>query len=129
MLAKSILIWLSILPLAILNGGLRDNIIAPIIGMEYARPISALTLCLLIFLVSLLFISKLRKGIRKDYIFMDLLWILLTIIFETGMNLSLGNSFEEIIATYNITTGNLWLLVVIFIGIVPYLTAKLKHII
>jgi len=129
MLIKSILIWFSILPLAILNGGLRDKIIAHIIGIEYARPISALTLCLLIFLVSLLFIPKLGKGIRKDYIFMGLLWILLTIIFETGMNLSLGNSYEEIIATYNITTGNLWLLVVIFIGIVPYLTAKLKHII
>jgi len=129
MLVKSILIWLSILPLAILNGGLRDKIIAPLIGMEYARPISGLILCLLIFAVSLLFIPKLGKGSRKDYIFMGLLWILLTIIFETGLGLSLGNTCKEIIATYNITTGDLWLLVIMFIGIVPYLTAKLKHII
>jgi hypothetical protein len=129
MLVKSILIWLSMLPLAILNGGLRDKIIAPLIGMEYARPISAFTLCLLIFVVSLLFIPKLGKGSRKDYIFVGLLWISLTIIFETGMGLSLGNRLEEIIAAYNITTGDLWLLVVIFIGIVPYLSAKIRHII
>ena len=129
MLFKSILLWLSMFPLAILNGALRDKVIAPLIGMGYAKPLSGLTLCLLIFIVSLIFISKLGKGSRKDYVLMGLLWLLLTIIFETAMGLSLGNSYEEIVSAYNITTGDLWLLVVLFVGILPYLSAKIKHII
>ena len=129
MILKSILIWALIIPLAILNGGLRDELIAPLIGIEYARPLSGLTLCLLAFAVSLLFIPKLGKGSRKDYLFIGLVWILLTVIFETVMILALGNSCGEVIKAYDITTGDLWLMVVLFTGIVPYLSAKTKHII
>ncbi len=127
MLAKSLLIWLSIIPLAILNGGLRENIIEPLIGEKYANPVSGIILCLLIFAVALIFIPRLGSGSKKTYLKMGLLWILLTIVFETAFGLLLGNKLSEILQAYNIATGNLWLVVVIFIGVVPLLVAKIKH--
>ena len=39
----------------------------------------------------------------------------------------MGIGLNEIINSYNITTGNLWLIVVIFIGIVPLLIAKIRR--
>ena len=129
MLLKSMLIWISIIPLAILNGGLRQKILEPSFGEQIAEPISCLILCTLIFIVSLIFIPRLGKGNTRTYLTMGIIWILLTIVFETIFGLFMGNTFKEIINTYNITTGNLWLIVVVFIGIAPFLVAKIKRII
>ena len=81
------------------------------------------------FIVSLIFIPRLGNGNIRTYLTIDIIWVLLTIIFETILGLFMGNPFKEIINAYNITTGNLWLIVVVFMGIVPLLVAKIKHII
>jgi hypothetical protein len=128
-LLKSILIWFSILVLAILNGAFRNYITTPLIGEKYSRPMSGITLCGLIFIDSLFFIPLLGKGLKRTYIQMGILWVLLTIIFETILGLVQGMSFNKIINAYNITTGDLWLIVVLFIGFVPMIIAKMKHII
>jgi len=129
MLKKSILIWLSIIPLAILNGGLRENFLINWLGESYAEPVSGIILCLLIFIVSLVFIPRIGRGNSKTYLKMGFLWIVLTIIFETTFGLAIGNSFSELLKAYDITTGNLWLIVVVFIGTTPWLIAKIRKII
>jgi len=125
MIKKSIFIWLSIIPLAILNGGLRDLVLTPLISRAYSLPLSGITLCLVIFIVSLIFIPRLGRGTERDYIKMGLLWMVLTICFECA--LGMDRPFSEMIEAYDITTGNLWLLVVLFVGIVPWLIKKIKH--
>ncbi|MCL2380512.1 MAG: hypothetical protein FWC64_02835 [Treponema sp.] len=127
MIKKSMLIWLLIVPLAILNGGLREGILEPMIGSKYANPISGIILCILIFIVSFLFIPRLGKGEKGTYLKIGLLWVLATVVFETGLSFLMGIGLNEIINSYNITTGNLWLIVVIFIGIVPLLIAKIRR--
>ena len=129
MIKKSILIWSLMIPLAILNGALREGLIEPIIGEKYANPISCLILCILIFIVSFIFIPKLGNGMKVVYIKIGILWVLLTIIFETILGLFMGNTIKEIIMAYNILTGNFWLIVVIFIGFIPLLIAKIKKIV
>ena len=129
MLKKSILIWASIIPLAILNGGLREKVLINWLGESCAEPVSGIILCLLIFIVSLVFIPRIEKGEPKTYLKMGILWIVLTIIFETIFGLAIGKSFSELLKAYDITTGNLWLIVVVFMGVVPCLIAKIKRII
>ena len=126
MILKSMLIWLSIIPLAIANGALREGLLTPLIGDKFAYPISGIILCILIFIVSFIFIPKLGKGTKKTYLTIGLLWFFSTVIFETVLGLFEGIAFIEIINAYNITTGNLWLIVVIFTGIAPFLVAKIK---
>ena len=129
MIKKSILIWLSIIPLAILNGGFREKFLIFWVGENYAEPISGFILCLLIFIVSLIFIPRLGKGKPKTYWKMGTLWVALTIVFETVIGITMGNTLTELLNAYNITTGNLWLLVVLFTGITPWLVAKIKRIV
>ena len=129
MIKKSILIWLLIIPLAILNGILRESVLIPFIGIKYALPISGIILCSFIFVVSLIFIPKLGRGINKTYWVIGGLWIILTILFETIMGLASGNNLSDLMKAYDITSGDLWLLIVIFVGIAPWLTAKIKRII
>ena len=127
MVKKSMLIWLLFIPLAILNGALREGFIKPWVGEIYANLISVVILCVLIYIVSFIFIPRLGKGTSKAYLIMGLLWLFSTVIFETVLGLLMGITFIEIINAYNVTTGNFWIIVVIFTGIVPYLIAKVKH--
>jgi hypothetical protein len=129
MIKKSILIWLSIIPVAILNGGFRDVVLTPWLGEGCSQPISGIILCLLIFIVSLIFIPRIGKGEPKTYWKIGVLWVGLTLVFETILGLLLGMTFAELLKAYNITTGNLWLIIVIFTGIVPWLIAKIKRIV
>ena len=129
MIKKSILIWLSIIPLAILNGGFREAFLTPRLGERCAQPISGIILLLLLFIVSFIFIPRIGKGEQKRYWEIGFLWIVLTVVFETILCLAMGNSFSELLRAYDITTGNLWLIVVIFTGIMPWLIARIKRIV
>jgi len=127
-LLKSMPIWLLMLPLAILNGGFRDYVTTPLIG-DFARPLSGIILCLLIFAVSLWLVPRVGRGKCGTYIKMGVIWLILTVLFEFGMGFAIGETYYEMLRAYDITSGNLWLIVVIFIGITPYLIAKIKKII
>ncbi|MBK5722864.1 hypothetical protein JGH11_18495 [Dysgonomonas sp. Marseille-P4677] len=129
MIKKSLLIWLAIIPLSILNGALREMVLVPLLGINYALPLSGILLCLLIFILCYVFIPKIGKGTTRSYWKIGLLWIILTILFEFGFGLIMGNTFAELIKAYDITTGNLWLLIVLFTGMVSWLTAKLRKLI
>jgi len=129
MIKKSVFIWLSIIPLAVLNGIFRESALIPLVGIKYASPISGIFLILLIFIISLIFIPKLGRGEKRTYWKIGGLWFVLTILFETIFGLVTGDNFSELIKAYNITTGDLWLLIVIFVGIAPWLAAKIKRII
>ena len=129
MVKKSFLIWLSIIPLAILNGGFREMFLTPKLGERCAQPISGIILLMLIFFVSFIFIPRIGNGSKKTYWKIGLLWVTLTIVFETSLGLTMGDSMTALLKAYDVTTGNLWLLIVLFIGIAPWFVAKIKKII
>ncbi len=129
MIRKSLLIWVAIIPLAILNGGLREKVIIPLLGEKYGLPLSGILLCLLIFILCYIFIPRIGKGITKTYWQVGLLWMLLTIAFETVFGLLSGNTLPELLNAYDITSGNLWLLVVLFTSIAPWLAAKSRNLV
>ena len=125
-ISKSLLIWLSITPLAILNGILRESLLLPALGTP-AYPISGVLLALCIFVVSYIFIPRLGPANKQAYVKMGIVWVLATLIFETLLGLVMGLSFNEILGAYNFLTGNLWLFVVVFIGFTPIIVAKIKR--
>jgi hypothetical protein len=127
MIKKSMLIWLSFTPLAILNGGLRQYVLEPQLGETIAGILSVIILCLLIFIVSFIFIPKLGFGNKRTYLLIGIIWVFSTIIFETIFGIAMGLPITEIIQAYNIATGNLWLVVILFIGITPIIIAKMKR--
>ena len=125
-IGKSLLIWMTIIPLAILNGGLRERVLAPLIG-RLALPASGLLLCLLIFLVAYFLIPRLGKMNRKAYLGIGLAWLFMTLIFEFGFGFLNGKSLEDLLRAYDVSTGNLWPIVVVFTGAVPGLVARIRR--
>ena len=61
MLKKSILIWVSFIPLSILNGGFREMYLITWAPENYALPISGIILCVFIFLFSYILIPRIGR--------------------------------------------------------------------
>ena len=129
MIRKSLLIWLAIIPCAIINGAFRYLALNPLMGEIYAQTLSGVLLCIILFVICWFLIPRIGRGTAKTYWIIGLLWVILTILFEFGFGLLTGDTFAELIRAYDITTGNLWSLVVIFTGIAPWLTAKARKLI
>lgn len=115
-----------IIPLAILNGGFREKILIPSLGEQAALPASGILLCILILIVTVLLLHKLVKGDSKIYWTIGVVWILLTIGMEFVVRFIMNKTMDEMLAAYDIMTGNLWLLIVIFTGVASWLSAKIR---
>ena len=123
--AQALGIWCLIIPLAILNGGLREMVLVKL--GRAALPLSGVLLSACILAVALWLIPKIKGCTRGDYLAFGALWFVLTNGFDLRMNLAEGGGLSELLALYDVTTGNLWLLVVIVTALAPYLAAKWRH--
>lgn len=129
MLFKSFLVWVLIIPLAILNGILREKVLSPWLGPEVALPASGVLLCMLILVVAAWILPHLVQGTAKQFWRIGLFWLVLTVVFETAFGLLAGHSAQQLLAAYNLTTGNLWSLVILFTTVAPWLGAKIRGVI
>jgi hypothetical protein len=127
---KAILIWLIMTPLGILNGGLRVYITEPLLGSKAALLLSGIILSVLIFLMAYLLIPKIGKCKTSEYILIGSMWFCLTNLFDLFISIFIENgTIMDFFRLYDITTGNLWSLVVIVCLISPVLVAKIRNII
>ena len=124
---KSLIIWLCFIPVAILNGGLREYILVKAIGEEWALPVSGIILSVCIFLITWLLLPRMIKAFTsKDGWLIGIGWALLTIVFEFAAGLAGGSTVSELLAAYNPLSGNLWLLVLLTTLLSPVIVRKVK---
>lgn len=69
----------------------------------------------------------LPKFSRGNYKRIGIVWVILTLVFEFGMGVFSGLSPNEMLQTFDVTTGNLWSFIVVFTGFAPCLGGKLNH--
>ena len=122
---KSLLVWLMIIPLAVINGLVRDCVMQPLLG-RHASPVSGLTLCVLVMTLTWLFVPRLGIKDFRQLALVGLVWALLAIVFECLLGFALGRSWADLLAAYDMSSGNLWLLVVVCVGCAPWLAAKMR---
>ncbi len=127
--AKALMLWLAIMPCAMANGVLREIVTEPLLGTAIAQPLSGVLLCAMIFAIAYFFIPKIGKGTLATYILVGLIWFALTNLFDFSATLASGKPFSDFLAMFDITTGNLWSLVVIVCLVSPVLTAKIRKLI
>ena len=124
---KSLIIWFCFIPVAILNGGLREYVLVKTIGAEWALPVSGIILSVCIFLITWLLLPRMIKAFTsKDGWLIGIGWALLTIVFEFAAGLAGGSTVSELLAAYNPLSGNLWLLVLLATLLSPVIVRKVK---
>ena len=125
---KSLIIWFCFIPVAIINGGLREYALAKAIGAEWALPVSGIILSVCIFLITWLLLPRMIKAFTsKDGWLIGIGWALLTIAFEFAAELAGGSTVSELLAAYNPLSGNLWLLVLATTLLSPIIVKRLSN--
>ena len=122
---KAFGIWALFIPLGILNGGLRIYITEPLLG-GIALPLSGIILSIMIFGIAYLCIPKIGECDTKDYIFIGIGWAVLTNIFDIIVNIIEKRPMSDFFKMYDITTGNLWIVVIIVTLCTPIVIGKMK---
>lgn len=124
---KSTGIWLLLVAGAVGNGLLREKVLAPLVEDQFALPLSGVMLSVLIFVVAYLTIPFIEKSEDRIYVFIGLLWVVLTLSFEFIFgHYGAGKSWREIVAVFDVTNGNLFILALITSAASPWLAAKMQ---
>ena len=122
---RAIAVWLSILLLAVLNGGFREAVLFPRFGNPSAQFISGLLLIGCIVVVSYFLVPRLRARSRRQLAGIGVLWLALTLVFEFGFGLFVqGKAWHELVAAYAFQGGNIWPMVLLVTALAPLLVGR-----
>ncbi len=130
---KSILFWFVLLVLALINATIRETtykpLLTPSIGTLWAHQISLVTGILLFFAAIYYFLKHVKDPYsKKDLILVGLLWIGMTVVFETFMNAQIRKlSLQEVLETYYFWRGDTWVFVLLSLLISPLVADTRIH--
>ena len=123
---KALVIWASILVLAVANGAFRESVLTPGVGTPTALVLSGLLLSMLIIGVAYLSLPWLQISRPVQLWAVGLGWLTLTVIFEFSFGLWQGTSWLELLEAYTFKDGNIWPIVLAATALAPYLAAQLR---
>jgi len=126
-IARACVLWFPLVPLAILNGIMREAWLVPMLGQQFALPLSGVSLSVLIFLFTLMALPWFRASAAAHYAAVGKTWLLMTVLFEFLFGYYvMGESWTRLLEAYNVLKGNLWALVLVSTAASPYLAARIR---
>jgi len=122
------LAWLGGIPIAILNAAIRNYLFQPYTNELLAHQISSFTI-IIIFAIYFFWLNKLWPiDSTQQAITIGIIWLTLTIIFEFLFgHYVMGYSWTYLLKDYNIMSGRLWSLVLVWTIIGPYTIYKVLN--
>jgi hypothetical protein len=127
MTRRAFVIWCAFVPVAILNGAIRDLWIAPETGAAAAHVISTLTLCLAIVALASVTIAWMRPFDAHAAFRIGAWWLVLTLAFEfLAGHFVFGTPWGQLLADYDVSRGRIWILVPLTTAVAPGVAARLR---
>ena len=127
MIARYVSVWFVLVIVAIINGTIRNVVYKDCLGDLRAHQLSTLTGVILFGLVIWGFTRLWKITSAGQAWTIGFLWLALTIVFEFLFgHYVMGNSWSKLFHDYNIFAGRVWILVLIWTTIAPYVFYKLS---
>lgn len=123
MILKYTLFWFPLVFIAIINGAIRDLLYKDRLGELAAHQVSTATGILLfgIYIWALGLKWKLKSA--RQAVAVGLIWLGLTVAFEfLFFHYAMGHPWSVLLEAYNILEGKVWVLVLVFVAIAPWLS-------
>jgi hypothetical protein len=119
--------WFGLMIIAILNGALRDRGYGPRMTSLSAHQLSTL-IGLALFSVYIWTITGLWPiASGEQAILIGLVWLIMTVTFEFGFgHYVMKHPWSHLLADYNICKGRVWILVLIWTAVAPYLCYRIR---
>ncbi|MDD1622483.1 MAG: hypothetical protein LUQ11_13490 [Methylococcaceae bacterium] len=113
--------WLVMLLVSVANGAARDLSYGKHMSEMAAHQLSTAISIVLLGMVIRTFVRFYPPSSDRHAIFIGLQWTALTIAFEfIFFHFVGGHSWSELLANYNILAGRIWVLVLLWIAVAPY---------
>jgi hypothetical protein len=127
-LARACVAWLPLVPLAILNGLLREALLEPWLGSRVALPLSGVLLALLVIAYALLVTPWLLRQAPRACRSAGVAWLLLTLAFEFPFgHYVLDRPWSGMLEILDVTRGNLMPLVLVATAVAPCLARRWRR--
>jgi hypothetical protein len=124
-MSRYLLAWLPMVPIAIVNGAIREAMLKPHLDELRARQLSTLLLLVLFGAYFWLLFRKWPVGSSRQAVAIGIAWLGLTLAFEISLGrLVSGLSWAEILGEYDVRSGRLWVLVPLWVALGPYVFKK-----
>lgn len=127
MIFKYFLLWFPMVVIAIINGTIRQLFYTKFFNELHSHQLSVLS-GISLFTVYIWIITGIWKiESSNQAIFIGLMWLGMTIIFEFLFgHYVMGNSWEELFADYNLLNGRLWVIVLLWTAVSPFIFFKVR---
>lgn len=122
-----ILAWFPMVFIAIANGLFREKFLVNHLNELQAHQLSTASMILL-FGIYVWILFKIWFPVSDNQVLcIGLIWLLLTVAFEFLFgHYVAGHSWEKLLHDYNILQGRVWVLVLIWITIAPYIIYQMQ---
>ena len=120
--------WFVMLVVAVVNGAARDLTYGRSMGELAAHQLSTLIGCTLLGIVMWFFVRLHPLSSAGQAWRLGLLWMSLTVAFEfLFFHYVGGRSWVELLGDYNVLAGRVWVVVLAWVAIAPYLFFTLQR--
>ena len=124
---RYLLAWVSMLFIAIANGALRQFTYGQVLSEPHAHQLSTVTGSILIGAFIWYVIRAWPPSSARQAVLIGLVWVMLTIVFETLMGLAIQHrTLAQVLYEYNVFAGRVWLLFLVWLGMAPWLFFRLR---
>jgi hypothetical protein len=128
MIRKYFFGWFGLLALAMLNGFLREYFCTPVVGVLPAHQISVFTGIGLFALFIWFLETRWPLASSRQAWTIGSMWLALTVSFEfLFFHYVRGAAWDVLLHDYNIFEGRLWILVLLWVTIAPYVLWRWKR--
>jgi hypothetical protein len=127
-LAKSILVWLFLAILMIINGIARQELYAGPAGDLAAHHISTLTGAALSFLLVWAVTARWPFRSARQAAATGILWLLMTVAFEFLFgHFIAGHPWQRLLRDYDLSAGRVWSLYLLWITVTPLILHRMRR--
>jgi hypothetical protein len=127
LLSRAVAVWVLLLMLAILNGGVRETWLTPRLGGRTGHVVSTLMLAGLILLSAWLTIRWIRSSNTGAALRVGAIWLVLTLGFEfLAGHYLFGRSWATLWAEYDVSQGRIWVLIPLVTLLAPLLAGQAR---
>lgn len=127
MIVRYVIAWLPMVLIGIVNGIIREQLVARYLNELRAHQISTVTGAILfgLYIWAISRIWQLKSGVQA--LVVGFIWLGLTVCFEFLFgHYVAGHSWSRLFHDYNILAGRIWGLLLIWITLAPYVFYRLK---
>ncbi len=125
---KYIVAWIPGIPIAIFNAVLRESLYRQFLTELHAHQLSAASFIVLFGIYVWFVLKWLKLPSRQCTVHLGMTWLGLTVAFEFLFgHYVMGHPWSRLLHDYHLWAGRVWVLVLIWIAISPYIIYRVQN--